>query len=61
MGALEPGTVELLTIAFRALFTVLVAVIVPVYLVKYGPYGSRTSACSASRRRCGSRAGCSVA
>jgi len=37
MGALDPGTVEFLTIAFRALFTVLVAVIVPVYLVKYGP------------------------
>lgn len=36
-ATLDPGTVESLTIAFRALFTVLVAVIVPVYLVKYGP------------------------
>jgi len=34
---LEPATVETLTIAFRALFTVLTVVIVPVYLVKYGP------------------------
>lgn len=34
---LDQGTVDSLTIAFRALFTVLVAVIVPVYLVKYGP------------------------
>lgn len=35
--SLDQGTVESLEIAFRALFTVLVAVIVPVYLVKYGP------------------------
>jgi hypothetical protein len=35
-AAFEPHTVELVTLAFRALFTALVAVIVPVYLVKYG-------------------------
>jgi hypothetical protein len=34
---LEPRTVEIVTLTFRALFTVLVAVIVPVYSVKYGP------------------------
>jgi hypothetical protein len=36
-ASLEPRTVEIATLAFRALFTTLVAVIVPVYLVKYGP------------------------
>lgn len=33
----EPHTVETVTIAFRVLFTALVAVIVPVYTIKYGP------------------------
>jgi hypothetical protein len=34
---LDPQVVETVTVALRVLFTVLVAVIVPVYLVKYGP------------------------
>ena len=34
---LDPPLIEAVSLGFRALFTVLVAVIVPVYLVKYGP------------------------
>ena len=34
---LEPQTVETVTVAFRVLFTALVAIIVPIYLRSYGP------------------------
>jgi hypothetical protein len=34
---LDPAAIEIVSLGFRALFTVLVAVVVPVYLVKYGP------------------------
>jgi hypothetical protein len=34
---LDPPLVEALSVGFRILFSVLVAVVVPVYLVKYGP------------------------
>jgi hypothetical protein len=35
--ALDPPLIEAASIGFRGLFTVLVAVVVPVYFVKYGP------------------------
>jgi hypothetical protein len=34
---LDPSTIEAVDIGFRILFALLVAVVVPVYLVKYGP------------------------
>jgi hypothetical protein len=34
---LDPSLVEAISVGLRALFTALVAVVVPVYLVKYGP------------------------
>ena len=35
--ALDPPLIDTLTVGFRVLFALLVAVVVPVYLVKYGP------------------------
>ena len=34
---LDPALIEAASVGFRVLFTVLVAVVVPVYIVKYGP------------------------